>query len=77
MKLKMIKDYEEGRIQPKEDDPFPNLSLMPDLEMCTGFFLKCNNLSLLGEGKASSKEMYMNVVLKHLIRRLYTRLVVK
>lgn len=56
--LKMIKDYEEGHIQPKEDDPFPNLSLMPDLEMCTGFFLKCNNLSLLGEGKASSKEMY-------------------
>lgn len=36
--LKMIKDFEEGWIQPKTDDPFPDLFLSPDLEMCDGFF---------------------------------------
>lgn len=56
--LKMIKNFEEGWIQPKTDDPFPNLSLSPDLEMCDGFFLKSNNLRLLGKEKASSKAMY-------------------
>jgi len=53
----MLKDFEEGCIQPKNDDPFPNLSLSPDLEMCDGFFLKCSNLRLLGKEKASSKAM--------------------
>lgn len=53
-----IKDFKEGWIQPRDDDPFPNLSLAPDFEMCDVFLIKSNNLSLLGKEKASSKVMY-------------------
>lgn len=56
--FEMIKDFAERRIQPEDDDCFPNVCLIPDLEMCNGFLLRCSNLVLSGKGKVSGKVMY-------------------
>lgn len=56
--FKMLEDYHEGLIVPNCDNPFPVLSLSPNLEDCKGVFLHCKDVTLIGLEPASGKEMY-------------------
>ena len=69
VKPKMLGDYISGLCSLDCSDPFPNLSLPPNLLECTGIDLQCDKLTFLGPKLATGKALYKTCV-KSLNKRI-------
>ena len=54
-----VKDYSAGVVSPTEDDPFPDITITPDLQDCEGPLLECEGESRMNLGTVSGKLLYL------------------
>ena len=53
-----VKDYSAGVVSPTEDDPFPDITITPDLQDCEGPLLESEGESGMNLGTVSGKLLY-------------------